>query len=281
MSIESQVEHIIFYSGMNLAPTRAFTNSDAAHGYLQLPRCTSPLPFQCVSTTVFFRRGQLRERSYLPAIIATVNTHVSLVLHRRQSKKTFVRMIERRPHWRHTMGSIVSLWMFEDEERSWSDNRRCITQVAKHRPGKEKHQSRSHLHGRRKFPEHSRKGQPGAGTQTGPAKQTGGRGCRRRWGPWLDVVDDQSKVEVVHGGFWGKGQTPLTLSREGSGGARRRRQRRGGEILALGSLGALLPRSVTRDHSCGWQEDGMTSATETDGVVVQVVLGAGTVSPGC
>ena len=186
----------------------------------------------------------------------------------------------------------MPVWVFEDKERSWSDNVRRITHVAKNRPGKERHQSRSRLHGRCKYPKHS-KGQPRAGTRTGPG--AGGRVCRRRRGVrgrrrrrrrWRT-----SRLSAEDLG--GKGR-PRALE----SGERRRRMPstattwRLGEIMALGSMGALLPRSLdprvrgaaahavslgslrallprssTRDHSRGWREDGRTTtAIEADGL---------------
>mgnify|MGYP006198867167 FL=1 len=76
---------------------------------------------------------------------------------------------------RHAMGGIVCLRVFEDEERSWSDNNaRCITQVKTY--ARQRKISKSHASSWSKVPRALREGESGAGPRTGPARRAEG-GC--------------------------------------------------------------------------------------------------------
>lgn len=123
------------------------------------------------------------------------------------------------------MGGIVCLWVFEDKEQSWSDNARFITQVAKHRPDKERYQSRRRLHGRRKFPEHSGRGRPGAGALTDPDELAGGCAAGGSVSAVGDVVDDGGETSRLSAEDSGERDALMPWS-EGSSGVRRRRRRR-------------------------------------------------------
>jgi len=121
-----------------------------------------------------------------------------------------------------------------------------VSHKSKHMPGKERYQSRMRLHGQR-FPERSEKENPEPAPErvppdelaegcAGGARRGSGRRCRRGW--WRDV-------EVVRVGFRKKGRPRALKSGERGGACRPSTATTGrlGEILALGSLGALLLRS--------------------------------------
>ena len=78
------------------------------------------------------------------------------------------------------MGGIVCLRVFEDEERSWSDNNaRCITQVKTY--ARQRKISKSHASSwSSQVPRALREGESGACPRTGPVRRAGGRLCWRR-----------------------------------------------------------------------------------------------------
>ena len=183
---------------------------------------------------------------------------------------------------RHAMGGIVCLRVFEDEERSWSDNNaRCITQVKTY--ARQRKISKSHASSwSSQVPRALREGESGAGPRTvaggcaGGARRGSGRRCRRLW--WKDV-------EVVHGGFGGKGR-PRALGSGERGGARRVDGNDGApwrdlDLGVLGCSSSALIRSVTilmgGERMGGRRRSRWTA--EMDGIAVRVatrtVVGTG------
>jgi hypothetical protein len=117
-----------------------------------------------------------------------------------------------------------------------------VSHKSKHMPGKERYQSGMRLHGQR-FPERSEKENPEPAPEWVPpdelkegvlAARAGA--AKERW--WRDV-------EVVRVGFRKKGRPRALKSGERGGACRSSMATTGrlAEILALGSLGALLLRS--------------------------------------
>ena len=183
---------------------------------------------------------------------------------------------------RHAMGDIICLRVFEDEERSWSDNNaRCITQVKTY--ARQRKISKSHASSwSSQVPRALREGESGAGPRTvaggcaGGARRGSGRRCRRLW--WKDV-------EVVHGGFGGKGR-PRALGSGERGGARRVDGDDGApwrdlDLGVLGCSSSALIRSVTilmGGERMGGRRRSRRTA-EMDGIAVRVatrtVVGTG------
>ena len=116
-----------------------------------------------------------------------------------------------------------------------------VSHKSKHMPGKERYQSRMRLHGRHKFPERSGKENPEpaperwregvlaarAGAAVGDAVDFGGRTLR------LSMEDSGERDALAPSGQGSAAAHAVSTATTGPL----------GEILTLGSLGALLPRS--------------------------------------
>ena len=184
---------------------------------------------------------------------------------------------------RHAMGGIVCLRVFEDEERSWSDNNaRCITQVKTY--ARQRKISKSHASSWSKVPRALREGESGAGPRMGPARRAEG-GCAggARRGSERTLVEGRR-------GCPRRIQEKGTPSRSQVRGARRRMPFVDGDDgapwrdLGLGVLGcssSALIRSVTilvgGERMGGRRRSRWTA--EMDGVAVRVatrtVVGTG------
>lgn len=167
---------------------------------------------------------------------------------------------------RHAMGGIVCLRVFEDEERSWSDNNaRCITQVKTY--ARQRKISKSHASSwSSQVPRALREGESGAGPRTGPARRAGGRVCwRRTQGQRKNVGGGTSRLSAEDSGK----RDALAPSSQGSAAAHAvRRWRRRGALQRSWPWGPWVlffcAHSIC-DNSRGWREDGRTTAIEVDG----------------
>ena len=174
------------------------------------------------------------------------------------------------------MGGIVCLRVFEDEERSWSDNNaRCITQVKTY--ARQRKISKSHASSCQRFPERSEKENPEPAPERVPPDELAG-GCAggARRGSERTLVEGRR-------GCPRRIREKGTPSRPQVRGARRRMPSVNGDDgapwrdLGLGVLGcssSALIRSVTilvgGERMGGRRRSRWTA--EMDGVAVRVAM---------